>query len=260
MARGSPGAFGGKLLTSWPVWLGLSAVFLLGLIDVRRPVHDLDARPARPPLVRRLARLLQPRGGVPERGARRSPARAISSRVPRGSASGGGAAAPARPALAGLGARRRDPLPRRVPRRARCREPAHGDRRRIRRGDRRRPDHGRTRAVRHDAHGGGQAVRPGGQRRRDPRPDPDERALRVREPAAGTRTVPFAYLAYVPAVATLGWSGKWDHLPAAHATAIAFDVLVLLGLVLVGRRLRRDTTRRRPRVRVGGLPRSRRTR
>ena len=37
MARGSPGAFGGKLLTSWPVWLGLSAVFLLGLIDLRRP-------------------------------------------------------------------------------------------------------------------------------------------------------------------------------------------------------------------------------
>ena len=48
---------------------------------------------------------------------------------------------------------------------------------------------------------------------------------------------PFAYLAYVPAVATLGWSGKWDQLPAAHAAAIAFDVLVLLGLVLVGRRL-----------------------
>ncbi|HEX2303801.1 MAG TPA: hypothetical protein VHH57_09300, partial [Gaiella sp.] len=24
MARGRPGAFGGKLLTSWPVWLGLS--------------------------------------------------------------------------------------------------------------------------------------------------------------------------------------------------------------------------------------------
>jgi hypothetical protein len=34
---------------------------------------------------------------------------------------------------------------------------------------------------------------------------------------------PTAYLAYVPAVLTLGWSGKWDSLPAAHATAIAFD-------------------------------------
>ena len=30
MARGRPGAFGGKLLTSWPVWLGLSVVFLAG--------------------------------------------------------------------------------------------------------------------------------------------------------------------------------------------------------------------------------------
>ena len=34
----------------------------------------------------------------------------------------------------------------------------------------------------------------------------------------------------------LGWSGKWDSLPAAHATAIAFDLLVILGLFLVGRR------------------------
>jgi hypothetical protein len=44
MARGSPGAFGGKLLTSWPVWLALSAIFLLGLVDLRRPftVSTLD--------------------------------------------------------------------------------------------------------------------------------------------------------------------------------------------------------------------------
>jgi hypothetical protein len=47
---------------------------------------------------------------------------------------------------------------------------------------------------------------------------------------------PTAYLAYVPATVTLGWSGKWDALPAAHATAIAFDLLVVLGLLLVGRR------------------------
>ena len=37
MARGRPGAFGGKLLTSWPVWLGLSVIFFLGLVDPRRP-------------------------------------------------------------------------------------------------------------------------------------------------------------------------------------------------------------------------------
>ncbi len=47
---------------------------------------------------------------------------------------------------------------------------------------------------------------------------------------------PVAYLAYVPAVLTFGWSGKWDALPAAHATAIASDLLVVLGLLLIGRR------------------------
>jgi hypothetical protein len=47
---------------------------------------------------------------------------------------------------------------------------------------------------------------------------------------------PLAYVAYVPAVALLGWSGKWDSLPAAHATSIAADLVVLAGLLLVGRR------------------------
>ena len=47
---------------------------------------------------------------------------------------------------------------------------------------------------------------------------------------------PVAYLAYVPAVLTFGWSGKWDSLPAAHGTALAFDLLVVLGLFVVGRR------------------------
>ncbi len=47
---------------------------------------------------------------------------------------------------------------------------------------------------------------------------------------------PVSYLVYVPATAIFGWSGKWDSLPAAHATSIALDLLVLLGLVLVGRR------------------------
>jgi hypothetical protein len=45
---------------------------------------------------------------------------------------------------------------------------------------------------------------------------------------------PVAYLAYVPATAALGWSGRWDGLPAARATAIAFDLLVLAFLVLAG--------------------------
>jgi hypothetical protein len=48
---------------------------------------------------------------------------------------------------------------------------------------------------------------------------------------------PSVYLAYLPATAVFGWSGRWDSLPAAHATAIAFDLITMLGLVLVGRRL-----------------------
>ena len=36
MARGSPGAFGGRRINSYPVWLGFCAVFLLGLADWRR--------------------------------------------------------------------------------------------------------------------------------------------------------------------------------------------------------------------------------
>jgi hypothetical protein len=47
---------------------------------------------------------------------------------------------------------------------------------------------------------------------------------------------PVSYLAYVPATAIFGWSGKWDSLPAAHATSIAFDLLSIAGLVLVGLR------------------------
>jgi hypothetical protein len=45
-----------------------------------------------------------------------------------------------------------------------------------------------------------------------------------------------SYLAYVPAVAVFPWSGKWDSLPAAHATSIAFDLVAVLALVLIGLR------------------------
>jgi hypothetical protein len=44
MARGEPGSFGGKEINSWPVWLAFSAAFLLGLADLRRPLslRNLD--------------------------------------------------------------------------------------------------------------------------------------------------------------------------------------------------------------------------
>jgi hypothetical protein len=47
---------------------------------------------------------------------------------------------------------------------------------------------------------------------------------------------PVAYDAYLPGYLTLGWTGKWDDLPAAHMSSIIFDLLCLLGLALVGRR------------------------
>jgi hypothetical protein len=52
---------------------------------------------------------------------------------------------------------------------------------------------------------------------------------------------PFNYEAYVPFQQIFGWSGAWDDLPAAHAAAIAFDVLALALLFLLGRRLRGPT-------------------
>jgi hypothetical protein len=47
---------------------------------------------------------------------------------------------------------------------------------------------------------------------------------------------PVAYESYVPGYLFFGWSGVWDDLPAAHFTSIAFDLLCILGLWLVGRR------------------------
>jgi hypothetical protein len=52
---------------------------------------------------------------------------------------------------------------------------------------------------------------------------------------------PAAYLAYLPGYWLFGWTGRWDELPAAHFTAIVFDLLTLAGLVLVG-------------LRFGGMP------
>jgi hypothetical protein len=49
---------------------------------------------------------------------------------------------------------------------------------------------------------------------------------------------PFAYEAYVPFEQALPWSGRWDDLPAAHAAAVAFDLLTLLLLFLLGRQIR----------------------
>ncbi len=51
---------------------------------------------------------------------------------------------------------------------------------------------------------------------------------------------PFTYLAYLPFEAILPWQGHWGDVPAAHAAAIAFDLLTALGLLALGRRLLPD--------------------
>ena len=52
---------------------------------------------------------------------------------------------------------------------------------------------------------------------------------------------PFAYLVYIPWEQLLPWHGVWDDLPAAHAAAITFDLLTTLGLYVLGVRLRGRT-------------------
>ncbi len=52
---------------------------------------------------------------------------------------------------------------------------------------------------------------------------------------------PVNYFAYTPFNVIFGWSGVWDSLPAAHAAAIAFDLLTILGLFLLGRAIRGPT-------------------
>ncbi len=50
---------------------------------------------------------------------------------------------------------------------------------------------------------------------------------------------PVAYYAYVPFEQAFPWSGTWDDLPAAHAASIFFDLGTIAALFMLGRRLRR---------------------
>jgi hypothetical protein len=235
MARGRPGAFGGKLLTSWPVWIGFSAIFLVGLARLRRPlsVHNLDlvvllsfgvslaffnrgevfrsAALAVPPLVYLLVRAAWI-GFRPSRAAPSLPGWPV------------WLLAAATLFLVGFRVGLNVDQPRTV------------------------IDVGYAGVIGADRILEGRApygAMPvdGGRACGPPRADG-----RIRERIQangrcestnprGDTYGPVAYLAYVPAVLTLGWSGRWDALPAAHATAIAADLLTLAGLVLVGLRL-----------------------
>ncbi|HEY8866174.1 MAG TPA: glycosyltransferase 87 family protein [Solirubrobacteraceae bacterium] len=52
---------------------------------------------------------------------------------------------------------------------------------------------------------------------------------------------PAVYYAYVPFEQAFPWDGRWDDLPAAHGAAIFFDLLTILLLFLLGRRIRGPT-------------------
>lgn len=58
----------------------------------------------------------------------------------------------------------------------------------------------------------------------------------VAEPQGDTYG-PVSYEAYLPGYWAFGWSGLWDSLPAVHFTSILWDLITLIGLGLVGRRL-----------------------
>ncbi len=236
MARGSPGAFGGKEINTLPVWLGFCAVFLLGLADLRRPLslRNLDliallsfsvslwffnqgrvfssASLVYPPLVYLIARMLYI--GVRGRQTRTS--------------------APVWPVwlLAaatvfligfriGLNVQTSNVI-----------------------------DVGYAGVIGADRIVSGQS--PYGH---FPSGSINGKTLKVCGPPDAEGNVrdhiepnghcesanpdgdtygPVNYISYIPGLELFGWSHKWDDLPAAHFTSILFDVLCIAGLALVG--------------------------
>jgi hypothetical protein len=234
MARGAEGAFGGRVLTSMPVWLALCAVFLVGLADLRRPLalRNLDllalvsftvswwffergevfrsAPLALVPLAYLLARMLW----IAMRHRPLRPARPV---LPVW------LLAAAAVFLGGfrLGLDIADPPPV--------------------------IDVGYAGVVGADRilHGrtpyGNMPVRAGRPRCDDAAPTDARERIQSNgrcESAVerGDTYGPVTYLSYVPAVAAFGWSGRWDRLPAARWTALAFDLLTIAGLIVAGLR------------------------
>lgn len=70
-------------------------------------------------------------------------------------------------------------------------------------------------------------------------------ALYVDNDVHGDTYGPINYVAYIPFERLFPWSGKWDGLPAAHAASITFDLLTMIGLFLLGLRLRAGRAGRR---------------
>ena len=234
LARGYDGGIGGKTINSLPVWLGFCGVFLLGLVDWRRlrNVRNLDLLVllsfsvslwffndadiftsvplVYPPLVYLLAARDLDRRPRPAAGRARG--------------------------VAGLGARRRDGVPRGLPDRPQ-RRGVERHRRRLLGRRRRAADRERRGAVRalprRRLHPEGMRAR--GRRRVRRRPDPDERPLRVGEPER-RHLRPRRISRLPPRLPGLRVGRRRRPPDAARFTTVLFDLLCIIGLALVGRR------------------------
>ena len=231
MARGHDGAFGGKPINSYPVWLGLCALFFVGLADLRRPLSLAQPRPARAAVPLRLALVLQRRAGSSR--ASRLSTRCCSTcspgcmdRLATGRRAGSrpvwpvwllvGATVFVMGFRIGLDVARLE-----------------RDRRRLLGRDRRTADRERRAAVRplparRSVRRARRPIATGGRR------SGSRRTAAVSRPTpTGTRT---ARLSTRPTsrVLVLRLEGEWDDLRAARFTSILFDFLCLLGLALVG--------------------------
>jgi hypothetical protein len=233
MARGTWGAFGGKKINSYPVWIGLCIVFLLGLVDWRRPlsVRNLDLLVllsfsaslwffnhgrifaamslAYPPLLWILLRCVWiARSDKPARGTAVWPVWIL-------------AAATVFVAgfRVGLNIRASNVI-----------------------------DVGYSGVIGADRIVHGESPY-GHFPIEGPRPKcgPEDSNGEVRDRIQtngrcesanplGDTYGPVSYLAYIPGYLIFGWSGKWDSLPSVHFTSILFDTICLIGLALVGRR------------------------
>ena len=235
MARGGAGAFGGKKINSLTVWLTLCAVFLAGLADLRRPfsLRNLDLIAllsfsvslwyfnhgrifvSVPLVYPGLAYLL---GRTIWIGVRDRPPPASRPLWPVW------VLAAATVFLGGfkVGLNVRD---------SNVIDVGYAG------VDRCGADRTRPVAVRELSRRGlDEAVRVGRSRRRDPRANPGERPLRVGEPATATRTGPSRTSPICPATRSSAGAGSGTTCPPSHFTAIAFDLLCMVGLGLAGRR------------------------
>jgi hypothetical protein len=233
MARGSPGAFGGRQINSEPIWLGLCVLFFVGLADFRRPlsVRNLDllvllsfsvslwffnrgdiftAVPlAYPPMAYLLGRMVWTtwRGG-PKASRSVWPVWAIAA-----------AAVFLTGFRVGLNLQDSNVIDVGFAGVIGAERIVHGES-----PYGHMPKEGKLKAC-------GPADAEGEIRERI---QTNGRCESANE--RGDTYGPVSYESYIPGYLVFGWSGKWDDLPAAHATSVLFDLLALVGLALVGRR------------------------